>query len=120
MTCLSATCEPRNISLSITGKRAHHVYYVYSKPRTNVKFLEVPWSPIKRQPRTNDRLISHWRALCLLAYDNWRCSIEPQIFTLPEPGFELRSTAGESSVLNARLQHVCCCFVQFIVHHLLM
>ena len=43
--------------------RAHHVYYVAS------------------QPRTSDRLISHWRALCLLAHDNWRCSIQPEIFT---------------------------------------
>ena len=42
--------------------RAHHVYYVAS------------------QPRTIDRLICHWRALCLLAYDNWRCSIQPEIF----------------------------------------
>ena len=25
------------------------------------------------QPRTSDRLISQWRALCLLAYYNWRC-----------------------------------------------
>ena len=32
--------------------RAHHVYYVAS------------------QPRTSDRLISHWIASCLLAYDN--------------------------------------------------
>ena len=43
--------------------RAHHIYYVVS------------------QPRTSDRLISHWRALCLLAHDNWRCSIQPEIFT---------------------------------------
>ena len=42
--------------------RAHHVYYVAS------------------QPRTSDRLACHWRALCLLAYDNWRCSIQPEIF----------------------------------------
>ena len=66
----------------------HYIYYVAS------------------QPRTSDRLISHWRALCLLAYDNWRCSIQPEIFThqsLPEPGFELLSTAGQSSVLTARL-----------------
>ena len=33
------------------------------------------------QPRTSDRLISHWRALCLLAHDIWRCSIQPEIFT---------------------------------------
>ena len=45
MTCLSATCEPRTINLPI------HIYYVAS------------------QPRTSDRLISHWRALCLLAHD---------------------------------------------------
>ena len=43
--------------------RAHHVYYVAS------------------QPGTSDRLISHWRALCLLAHDNWRCCIQPEIFT---------------------------------------
>ena len=43
--------------------RAHHVYYVAS------------------QPRTSDRLISHWRALCLLAHDNWRWSTQPEIFT---------------------------------------
>ena len=43
--------------------RAHHVHYVAS------------------QPRTSDRLISHWRALCLLTHDNWRCSIQPEIFT---------------------------------------
>ena len=49
MTCLSATCEPRTINLSSTG---HHVYNVAS------------------QPRTSDRLACHWRALCLLAYDN--------------------------------------------------
>ena len=30
---------------------------------------------IASQPRTSDRLACHWRALCLLAYDNWRCSI---------------------------------------------
>ena len=39
--------------------RAHHVYNVAS------------------QPRTSDRLACHWRALCLIAYDNWRCSIQP-------------------------------------------
>ena len=43
--------------------RAHHIYCVAS------------------QPRTRDRLIIHWRALCLLAHDNWRCSIQPEIFT---------------------------------------
>ena len=32
------------------------------------------------QPRTSDRLTCHWRALCPLAYDNWRCSIQPEIF----------------------------------------
>ena len=44
--------------------RAHHVYYVAS------------------QPRTSDYLISHWRAhfLHVLAYDNWRCSIQLEIF----------------------------------------
>ena len=57
-TCLSTTCEPRTIDYW----RAHHVCYVAS------------------QPRTSDHLISHWRALCLLAYDNWRCSIQPEIF----------------------------------------
>ena len=41
----------------------HHVYYVAS------------------QLRTSDRLISHLRALCLLAHDNWRCSMQPEIFT---------------------------------------
>ena len=58
------------------------------------------------QPRTSDCLISHWRAFCLLAHDNWRCSIKPEIFThqnLPEPGFDLGSTVGESSVLTATL-----------------
>ena len=53
MTCLIATCEPRTINLSIAGERITF-YYVAS------------------QPRTSDRLISHWRALCLLAHDNWR------------------------------------------------
>ena len=57
MTCLSATCEPRTINLSITGERN-----------------------VASQPRTSDRLACHWRALCLLAYDNWRCSIQPEIF----------------------------------------
>ena len=33
------------------------------------------------KPRTSDRLISHWKALCLLAYDNWRCRKQPEIFT---------------------------------------
>ena len=42
--------------------RAHHVYNVAS------------------QPRTSDRLACHWRTLCVLAYDNWRCSIQPEIF----------------------------------------
>ena len=42
--------------------RAHRVYNVAS------------------QPRTSDRLACHWRALCLLAYDNWRCSIQPENF----------------------------------------
>ena len=49
MTCLSATCYPRTINLSITVERITF-YYVAS------------------QPRTSDRLISHWRALCLLAH----------------------------------------------------
>ena len=62
MTCLIATREPRTINLSIAGERITF-YYVAS------------------QPRTSDRLISHWRALCLLAHDNWRCSIQPEIFT---------------------------------------
>ena len=62
MTCLVATREPRTINLSIAGERITF-YYVAS------------------QPRTSDRLISHWRALCLLAHDNWRCSIQPEIFT---------------------------------------
>ena len=61
MTCLIATREPRTINLSIAGERITF-YYVAS------------------QPRTSDRLISHWRALCLLAHDNWRCSIQPEIF----------------------------------------
>ena len=34
------------------------------------------------RPRTRDRSISHWRALCLLAVNNWRCSIQPGIFPL--------------------------------------
>ena len=76
-------------TFSITGEwRAHHVYYVASKPQTS------------------DRLVSHWRALYLLAHDNWRCSIQPEIFThqnLPEQGFDHGSTVGESTVLTARL-----------------
>ena len=76
--------------------RAHHVYNVAS------------------QPRTSDRLPCHWRALCLLAYDNWRCSIQPENFSLiksaePEPGFDLGSTAGESSTLTTRLQVLYTC-----------
>ena len=63
MTCLFATREPRSNHQPFDCWRAHHVYYVAS------------------QPRTSDRLISHWRALCLLAHDNWRCSIQPEIFT---------------------------------------
>ena len=55
----SLTCDPYS---HITW-RANHIYYVAS------------------QPRTSDRLISHWRALCLLAHDNRRCSIQPEIFT---------------------------------------
>ena len=64
MTCLSATCEPRTINVSITAWSAHHVYNIAS------------------QPRTSDRLACHWRALSLLAYDNWRrtSSIQPEIF----------------------------------------
>ena len=61
MTCLSATCEPRTINISITGERI--MYY-----------------NVDSQPGTSDRLACHWRALCLLAYDNWRCSIQPAIF----------------------------------------
>ena len=68
--------------------RAHHVYDVASQPRTSDRF-------------------SQWKALCLFAHDNWRCSIQPEIFThqnfLPEPGFDLGLTAGEYSVLTARL-----------------
>ena len=62
MTCLSATFEPRTINLSITGERITFYY-------------------VAIQPRISDRLISHWRALCLLAYDNWRCSKQPETFT---------------------------------------
>ena len=60
---------PRELSEIRTqlGWRAHHVYYVAS------------------HPRTSDCLISHWRALCLLAHDNWRCSIQPEIFTHQTP-----------------------------------
>ena len=58
ITCLSATCKPRTINLSITEER-------------------ITFS----QPQTSDRWISHWRALCLLAHDNWRCSIQSEIFT---------------------------------------
>ena len=43
---------------SFDSWRAHHVYYVASQPRT-----------------------SDCRVLCLLAHDNWRCSIQPEIFT---------------------------------------
>ena len=42
---------------------AHHVYNVAS------------------HPQTSERLACHWRELCLLAHDNWRCSIQPEIFT---------------------------------------
>ena len=62
MTCLSTTCDPRTINLSITVERITFTMYVAS------------------QPRTSDRLACHWRALCLLAYDNWRCNIQPEIF----------------------------------------
>ena len=94
MTCLSATCEPRTIDQPFDYWRTHHVYYVAS------------------QPRTSDRLISHWNALCLLAHDNRRCSITVYslrfslIKILPEPGFDLGSTAGESSVLKTARLHM--------------
>ena len=81
--CLSATCEPRTSNLSITGER-------------------ITFYNVASQPQTSDRLISHWRALCLLAFDNWRYSIQSEIFTHqsaePESGFELLS-----SMLTARL-----------------
>ena len=63
------------------------------------KILPPPPAKILATP-----LMSHWRVLCLLAYDNCRCSIQPKISLikiLPGPGFELRSKAGESSVLTA-------------------
>ena len=88
MTCLCATCEPRTINLSITGER-------------------ITFYNVASQPRTSDRLACHWRALSLLAYDNWRCSIQPEIFhslkVLSRAGFDLGSTAGESSTLITRL-----------------
>ena len=69
-------------------------------PRELFEICTQPWlsegSLTCSQPRTSDLFISHWRALCLLAFDNWRCSIQPEIFTrhgLPELGFKLRSTA---------------------------
>ena len=76
---------------------------------------------VTSQPRTSDCLLSHWRALCLLAHDNWRCSIQLEIFThqnLPELGFDLGSTAGESSVLTARL-HMLYLIIYFLVFFLL-
>ena len=88
MTCLSVTCDRASNHQLLDYWRAHHIYYVAS------------------QPRTSDCLISHWRELCLLAHDNRRCSIQPRfslIKILPEPGFDLGSTAGESRVLTARL-----------------
>ena len=35
---------------------------------------------VASQPRTSDHLACHWRALCLLAYDNWGCSVQPEVF----------------------------------------
>ena len=69
---------------------------------------------VASQPRTSDRLACHWRALYLLAYDNWRCSIPPEILSLiknaePEPGFDLGSTAGASSTLTTRLHVLYTC-----------
>ena len=60
MTCLCATWASNHQPFDYW--RAHRVYYVAS------------------QPRTSDRLISRWRVLCLLAHDNWRCSIQPETF----------------------------------------
>ena len=64
--------------------REHHVYYVAS------------------QPRTSDHLIYHRRALCLLAYDNWRCSIQPEIFH----SSKCRARAGISSGVVANKQEL--------------
>ena len=84
MTCLSATCEPRTINLSITGERITS-YNVASRPRTSL---------------TN--LACHWRALCLLAYDNWRCSIQPEIFH----SLKCRAGAGTRSRIDSgRVQY---------------
>ena len=81
MTCLSATCEPRTINLSITGER-------------------ITFYNVASQPRTSDRLACHWRALCLLAYDNWRCSIQPEIFhslKVPSPSRDSTSDRQRES-----------------------
>ena len=69
--------------------KAHHIYYVVS------------------QPRCCDPLFSHWRVFCLLAYNNWRCSIQPEDFhsskcrTRAEIGTQVDD--GESSMLTDRL-----------------
>ena len=60
--------------------RAHHVYYVAS------------------QPRTSDHLISHWRALCLLAHGNPKCNIQSETFThqnFARAGIRSRVDSGE-------------------------
>ena len=58
---VSISPQGTHINLSITGER-------------------ITFYNVASQPRTSDRLACHWRALCLLAYDNWGCSIQPEIF----------------------------------------
>ena len=68
--------------------RAHHVYNVAS------------------QPRTSDRLACHWRALCLLAYDNWRYSIQPEIFhslKVPSPSRDSISDRQRESPVRCNI-----------------
>ena len=62
MTCLQECYQWASNHQPFDYWKAHHVYNVAS------------------QPRTSDRLACHWRALSLLAYDNWRYSIQPEIF----------------------------------------
>ena len=77
------------------------MYYVFLNICRFKKILESASRLLcSSQPQTSECLISHWRALCLLAHDNWRCSIQPEIITHQDFA---RSPAGESSVLTVRL-----------------
>ena len=80
--------------------RAHHVYYVAS------------------QPRTSDRLVCHWRALCLLAYDNWRCSIQPEIFhslkCQARAGIRSRIDSGRVQYANSWTTHAVVLWKNFL------